>query len=408
MPLGLGSNLSRAISKPITPGIVTDNLVLKHNYNAGSVVPISDGSVYTDGANDNINFGPLDMPSGAFTIGGWFWFASGQLEERPSLIGRATWAGTAKGFLMRFNNDSSASDTTALQVVMGDATSSGNNQTDVYSTTIVRDQWNHIMVTVDGEASGSKTLKCYLNGALDSTHTSVHYVPDDTSTTDFLIHKADNMNAGDSEVKGYACNCALWQTDLTQSQIKSIMNKNYAGLTSSEKTNLVSWWNLNASYSSSDGDTNVVFDNYHSGGESLGSEMVIDGSFNNNATSWTVDTSNDSAVSILNNAVTVTNSGTTGYGSIQQTSTDFVDGNYYKLTFDVTALTTSDGITVYNYNSNLTKTLESITTPVTITDYFLASNTDGVDIRAICSSGESITIDNISVKQVNGNTGTLS
>jgi hypothetical protein len=256
MPLGLGSNLSRAISKPITPGIVTDNLVLKHKYDAGSVIPVSDGAVYTSGANDNINFGPLDMPSGAFTIGGWFWFASGQSEERPTLIGRATWAGTTKGFILRFSNDSSASDTTALQVTMGDATSSGNNQTDVYSTTIVRDQWNHIMLTVDGEASGSKTLKCYLNGALDSTHTSVHYVPDDTSTTDFLIHKADNMNAGDSEVKGYVCNCALWQTDLTQPQIKSIMNKNYAGLTSSEKTNLVSWWNLSADANDSHGSNN--------------------------------------------------------------------------------------------------------------------------------------------------------
>ncbi len=245
MALGLTSSLQS--KKLITPGIVTDNLVLKHKYDAGSVVPVSDGAAYTNGVSDRINFGPLDMPSGAFTIGGWFWFASGQLEERPALIGRGTWAGTTKGFLIRFNNDSSASDTTALHVVMGDATSSGNNQTDVYSTTIVRDQWNHIMVTVDGEASGSKTLKCYLNGALDSTHTSVHYVPGDTATTDFLIHKADNINAGDSEVKGYVCNCALWQTVLTQPQIKSIMNKNYAGLTSSEKTNLVSWWNLDSS-----------------------------------------------------------------------------------------------------------------------------------------------------------------
>ena len=31
---------------------------------------------------------------------------------------------------------------------------------------------------------------------------------------------------------------------LTQPQIKSIMNKNYAALSASEKTNLVSWWNL--------------------------------------------------------------------------------------------------------------------------------------------------------------------
>ena len=42
MPLGLGSNLSRA--GIATPGIVTDNLVLKHKYDAGSVIPVSDGA----------------------------------------------------------------------------------------------------------------------------------------------------------------------------------------------------------------------------------------------------------------------------------------------------------------------------------------------------------------------------
>jgi hypothetical protein len=264
--------------------------------------------------------------------------------------------------------------------------------------------WYHVAFTYN---TSDGAIKLYVNGAFNATAThsgggNLH-VP---STPGVRIGQESNTTNNNWD--GYICNIGIWSSVLTQPQIKSIMNKNYAGLTSSEKTNLVSWWNLDASYSSSDGDTNVVFDNHHSGGESLGSEMVIDGSFNNNATSWTTNTSNDSVVSISNNAATVTNSGTTGYGSIQQASTDFVDGNYYKLTFDVTALTTSDSVTVYNYNSNLTKTLESITTPVTITDYFLASNTDGVDIRAICSNGESITIDNISVKQVNGNTGTLS
>jgi len=36
----------------------------------------------------------------------------------------------------------------------------------------------------------------------------------------------------------------VWSAVLTQPQIKSIMNKNYAALSASEKTNLVSWWNL--------------------------------------------------------------------------------------------------------------------------------------------------------------------
>ena len=52
--------------------------------------------------------------------------------------------------------------------------------------------------------------------------------------------------------KGYICNVGLWSSTLTQAQIKSIMNKNYAKLTDSEKTNLVSWWNLDSSYIAGD------------------------------------------------------------------------------------------------------------------------------------------------------------
>ena len=394
MPLGLGSNLSRAISKPITPGIVTDNLVLKHKYDAGSVVPISDGSVYTNGVSDNINFGPLDMPSGAFTIGGWFWFASGQLEERPTLIGRATWAGTTKGFILRFNTDSSASDTTALHVTMGDATSSGNNQTDVYSTTIVRDQWNHIMLTVDGEASGSKTLKCYLNGALDSTHTSVHYVPDDTSSTNFLIHKADNMNAADSEVKGYVCNCALWQTDLTQAQIKSIMNKKYAELTDSEKTNLVSWWNLDTAYDS------IVFDNHHNGGETLGSELL---------TSWT----NNDFTSFSSNGTDITSAVSDGSGNheIYSNQIDITAGDTFKVTFTIGGNAGSGLDFRLSPHSHLgSADYDTSALSAGTYEYYIKSGiTDSTSFFGFRSANQTcdFSISNFSVKKINGNTGKL-
>ena len=55
----------------------------------------------------------------------------------------------------------------------------------------------------------------------------------------------DVPTGGTRELNGYMCNVGIWKGRvLTQPEIKSIMNKNYAGLTSSEKTNLVSWWNL--------------------------------------------------------------------------------------------------------------------------------------------------------------------
>ena len=50
MSLGLGSNLSK--SGLVTTGIITDSLVVKHKYDAASVVPVSDGAAYFDGTDD--------------------------------------------------------------------------------------------------------------------------------------------------------------------------------------------------------------------------------------------------------------------------------------------------------------------------------------------------------------------
>tara|TARA_R100000234_G_C4922126_1_gene144614 strand:- start:44 stop:682 length:639 start_codon:yes stop_codon:yes gene_type:complete len=65
---------------------------------------------------------------------------------------------------------------------------------------------------------------------------------------------------------GNMCNVGIWSGKaLTQAEIKSIMWKNYAGLTSAEKTSLVSWWNLDstisedyAATSESDGDPSTI------------------------------------------------------------------------------------------------------------------------------------------------------
>ena len=50
MSLGLGTSLSKG--GLATPGIVTDSLVLKHNYAAGGVVPVSDGAAYLNISNN--------------------------------------------------------------------------------------------------------------------------------------------------------------------------------------------------------------------------------------------------------------------------------------------------------------------------------------------------------------------
>ena len=251
--LGLGSTIKKQAL--VKPDIITDNLVMRHNYNANSNVPVSDGAAYFDGNQDKIDMTDgLSTPTGAFSMGCWFKILTGQLEERPTLIGRVTWSGShSEGALIRFDTDSSASDTTALKCSIG----TGSASTSVsFNTVPTRDIWNHCMVTVDGEATGSKTMKYYLNGILDRTTTSTHYSADDNAGTSFMIGKADNLNAGDSELKGYICNAGMWSRVLTQAEIKSIMWKNYADLIDSEKTSLVSWWNLSADANDSHGSNN--------------------------------------------------------------------------------------------------------------------------------------------------------
>jgi len=252
MALGLSNSLIK--SDVVTPGAVTDSLVLKHNYSSGEVHLVSDGAAYFDGDGDRINMGVINTPSNAFSMGCWFKILTGQLEEFPTLMGRATWTGShTHGIILRFKSDSSASDTTVLTVSMGDSTSSTGND---FNTAPTRDVWNHVMITVDGEATGSKTLKCYLNGVLDDTKTSCRYQVDTDATTEFQIGASENLNTGDSEFKGYICNAGMWDTDLTQAQIQSIMWKDYARLSSSEKTNLVSWWNLSSDANDSHGSNN--------------------------------------------------------------------------------------------------------------------------------------------------------
>ena len=119
--------------------------------------------------------------------------------------------------------------------------------------TPVAGKWMHYCTTaIDGTAT------VYIDGVAQGT---MSYTQNASKNPDkqFLIGANWNSSNGGplNNMNGYICNVAHWSVGLTQPQIKSIMNKNYAGLTDSEKTNLVSWWNLSAdandSHSSNNG-----------------------------------------------------------------------------------------------------------------------------------------------------------
>ena len=376
--LGLGSNLTKSGAGVKT--IVTDNLVLKHNYDLSSVRPLSDGAAYFDGTDDYVD-GVGNCPISAFTISGWIkkdgdggWYAMYSANTE-------LWFGVG------------ASEQVRLHV-------GGSDYIDTAVSVITVGVWHHIVATYDGSTTG----KIYIDG-VDQALTS-------SGTLNVPIATASNIGklstSATNYFEGFMCNIGLWSAALTQAQIKSIMWKDYAGLSDSEETDLVSWWNLDSvidSADSGDGDT-TVYDNHHGGGDTLGDEILINGDFSDTTstdttsaalTGWTNGGTHNGAnkFTISDGQLTCTTDGTDSYIASTQTLTL---GVTYKLTLDY--VSGDVGVSWYSGGS-----LGTISTVGTHTIYYTAVNTA---IIIDNTTAGTFTVDNISVKLVNGNTGTLS
>ena len=222
MALGLGSTLSK--SGIVTPGIVTSDLVLKHNYAAGSVVPISDGACSFGGAatEDRVSITETEfnVDGAAYTFA--FWAKRNVLGVLHTVLGKSSTASTS---MLRFN--------TSNELKMESDT---NTDTFTITQNVIDTNWHHYAITITGTGA---TIVAYQDGTLCADSGNVG---DDNLTVDLI--GAQNSGGADNEFDGYLCNIGIWEAVLTQAQVKSIMNKNYAGLTSSETTNLIHWWAL--------------------------------------------------------------------------------------------------------------------------------------------------------------------
>ena len=85
------------------------------------------------------------------------------------------------------------------------------------------------------------TQKGYVDGVLVDSDSYSDFT---VSTTNFMIGAYYASNPTSLAGNGYITNVGYWSRVLTQPQIKSIMFKQYADLSTTEKTSLVSWWAL--------------------------------------------------------------------------------------------------------------------------------------------------------------------
>jgi|10_taG_2_1085330.scaffolds.fasta_scaffold13325_5 hypothetical protein len=227
MSLGLGTSLTKG--GLVTPGIVTDSLVLKHNYAAGGVVPVSDGAAYFDGSDS------IDLPASTNFVTGTnvtmsLWFKWGDGDDTYLFQNQKGTGQTNIALTLNYNG-SSLDGYVSLLTWNG----SSHDWLTYDGSVDTSGQWHHLAGTT---TSSAQVL--YLDGVAVATSSNTF---ENTASSDLTTIGAANGGAS-YQFKGYICNVGIWSEALTQAQIKSIMWKNYAGLTSSETENLVSWWNL--------------------------------------------------------------------------------------------------------------------------------------------------------------------
>ena len=400
--LGLGSSVSK--SGKAGPTIIRDGLVLKHDYNAGAVEPVSSGAASFNGTSDYIaiNAKPVDTADGTYC----FWANSSETGSNAAYFAHG---GSAVG---EFTGNFSGTGKPLLYL-----------KSDLYQywvdTGFADDgKWHHWALIVD--VDDMTACKLYIDGV------EIAQDPGGRNTSGTVTNYG-NLEIGrkdtSNEFEGYLCNFGVWNVHLTQAQVKSIMHKDYAALSASEKTNLVSWWNLDstADVSTAEGGsnlTNVVLDKEGV----LGGELGVNGDFSVSgavtATSFSLgwatasgDDAND--VSIANSRLTLSTLNDTPDDSTARAyltngssnTNPLVVGQVYKLTFDIVDVSSNTPtLRVYHKNADY----EVISSSVGSYSYYIRNTSNTLFLFQLQTDNSHVSISNLSIKPLSGNHGTLS
>ena len=216
--LSLGNNLSKKTGI-VAPGVVRDNLVMEHKYPTGAAQPLSDGAAYFDGINSGIQLAdPFNNQT--FTVSAWVY----RIDDGNTHAIFSARDNSTDGFVLFISDD---------EYVRAKVNSTTTDE--VAGTLITANTWNHVVAMV----TDNSKIELYVNGVFGDDKALSGSVANATNARIGL----NNYDSG-NDYEGYICNVGYWNRILTQAEIKSIMWKNYAGLSDTEKSSLVSWWNL--------------------------------------------------------------------------------------------------------------------------------------------------------------------
>ena len=280
----------------------------------------------------------------------------------------------------------------------------------ISNSDIVSAGWFHVVMTYDVSAN---SIKLYYNGSLAASSDATLTAIDSSSVTLDRVRLGKNSNADNTFLTGYIDECAYFARVLSASEVARIHNEkgkfNYVedlDLTGDENA-LKQWLRFGDGRLQNTSDTtSIIFD---MGNTSLGSEKIVNGGFDSDTIWSKTNATINSGVA----TITVPEGGT--YSAIFQSEAkmngSLTSGEAYILKATVNG--TSGKQMRFQDDANNNGGLTAANGVVTLTGqsqdieiFWIAnSNSNGLNIARNTGEPYSFTIDNVSVKEVQGNFG---
>jgi len=199
---------------------------------------IGSGSALFNGSSDYVTAGDSITLTTAGTVVAWSRLSViGAAEE---IISKYDSSASKREWRMGFNTSGNP----VMYAMAAAGTYSAATKAQGASTVTVG-KWHHIAGTF---STGSTNVQIYLDGVLDGTSSGALANAVDDTDSSVIIGGAENNATVNSFFIGKIAQVGVFNAVLTQEQIQSISQKTYDDLTTSEKTNLVSWWGLDVNF----------------------------------------------------------------------------------------------------------------------------------------------------------------
>ena len=358
-------------------------------------------SVEFDNTNDYINVGDLDLGTDDFTIG--LWAKSTEWSSRYLMYKKEGSGGSGKYWYL----GSTGADAMIFASSM-EGTTTITYEGASSELTPYENQWVHLVLVADRDAN----TKGYINGVLQQTDTGSNFGDTLDNTGDLGIAWKGTAGGG---VTGKLDEVAIWNKVLSAGDISALYQaKGTSDLNDDgNSANLQGWWRMG------DGtldDFNLIADQVN---PTLGTDLIGDGGFESGTDSWnyvgtTISQSTDYVKSGTYSLKVVQSGGSSDRAYKTFTT---VIGKTYKFSFDTYKPSSGQDVayimrvaTGSDHGTPVSETISTLDAWVNTTGYVTATQTTFyiVAIPHDDSAGDdTVYIDNVSVKLVNGNPGLM-